>query len=224
MSAHFSADYVWLVVSSPSSFQIDFAKAKALGITGLYYDRSVTLAQLNVARQNMPKVGLFETANTTTEDPWAVAKRINDDRLRLCAGDNGQTPILLDFEPSAGATPFWLDFITQYRAFMPGRVTDFTPEPFKATALPVADLLNARFDVRVQSYFGDMSPVDAWEAGLDWQNGLNGVGFPPDRIRMFFDAGRVNKPPIFYQGKVVRKLLGGTCLWNANLLREAGLI
>ena len=40
MSAHFSADYVWLVVSSPASFQIDFAKCKALGITGLYYVRN----------------------------------------------------------------------------------------------------------------------------------------------------------------------------------------
>jgi hypothetical protein len=224
MSDHYTRDFVWLVVSSPASFQIDFAKAKALGITGLYYDRSVTLSQLNLARQNMPKVGLFETADTRTETGVAVATRINGDRLRLAANDGGQTPILLDFEPSTGSVQFWLDFIAEYRRLMPGRVTDFTPEPFKATVLPVADLLNARFDVKVQDYFGGMELVDAYEAGLDWIRGLNGVGYPSEQIRSFVDGGRKNKPPIFYNGQVVRKLLGGSCIWNANLMREAGLL
>jgi hypothetical protein len=224
MSDHYTRDFVWLVVSSPASFQIDFAKCKTLGITGLYYDRSVTTAQFITAKANMPKVGLFETADTRTETGVAVAQRINNDRLRLANNDGGQTPILLDFEPSNGSVQFWLDFIAEYRRLMPGRVTDFTPEPFKATVLPVADLLNARFDVRVQDYFGGMELVDAYEAGLDWIRGLNGIGYPPEQIRSFVDGGRKNKPPIFYNGQVVRKLLGGTCIWNANLMREAGLI
>src|SRR6266576_457186 len=100
MSQHYTADFVWLVVSSPASFQIDFAKCKSLGITGLYYDRSVTTAQFITAKANMPKVGLFETADTRTDAGVAVAQKINSDRLRLANNDGGQTPVLLDFEPS----------------------------------------------------------------------------------------------------------------------------
>jgi hypothetical protein len=223
---HFTRDYVWLTVTD-HSFNLPYESIKALGINGLYLpaaDSTTTPAKIQEARNAGFKVGVFYPASSTFQFGHEVAQAINAYRQRVFLNDGGQTPVLLDFEPSDGSVAFWKDFISTYRALLPGRVTDFTPEPFKAGALPVADLLNARFDVKVQDYFGDMSLVDAYEAGLDWIRGLNGVGYPPEQIRGFVDGGRKNKPPIFYQGQRVRNLLPGTVVWNANLLREAGLI
>lgn len=228
---HFTRDYVWLVITSLGSFTPDWSKVKALGITGIYLnaaDPAVTAAKIVEVRGLGFKVGIFYPANTEHQFGADVARAIDTYRKSRFLNDAGQTPVLLDFEPSAGSVQFWQDFITTYRALLPGRVTDFTPEPFKATSLPVRALLNARFDVKVQDYFGDMSPVDFYEAGLDWIRGLDDgagrVGFDPEHIRGFVDGGRKNKPPIFYQGAKVRNLLPGSCIWNANLLREAGLI
>jgi hypothetical protein len=221
---HFTRDRVW-VVFTDDSFGVPYAALRGLGINGVYFNAAAagTPARLGVVPADFAR-GIFYPANTERQWGADVARAINDYRKRVFPNDGGQTAVLLDFEPSGGSAQFWLDFISQYRTLMPGRVTDFTPEPFKATALPVQDLLNARFDVKVQDYFGDMSIVDAYEAGLDWIRGLNGVGYPPELIRSFVDGGRHNKPPIFYEGRRVRSLLPGTCIWSANLLREAGLI
>jgi hypothetical protein len=224
---HFTRDYVWVVITSLGSFTPDWDKVRGLGITGIYLnaaDPSVTAAKILEVRGLGFKVGVFYPAHTEFQFGADVARAIDAYRRSHFLNDGGQTPVLLDFEPSDGSVGFWTDFISTYRSLLPGRVTDFTPEPFKAQLLPVSVLLNARFDVKVQDYFGDMSPVDAYEAGLDWVRGLNGVGYPPEQIRGFVDGGRKNKPPIFYEGRRVRNLLPGTCIWNANLLREAGLI
>ena len=221
---HYTRDHVGLVITSISSLgSIPYAKIKGLGVDLLYLnpaDPQVTTAKIKEARGAGFVVGLIVFVDTRAESGADAAKRANDYRIRLASGDAGVTPFLIDAEPSNGSVQFWLDFIAAYRAVMPGRVTDFTPEPFKAAVLPVNYLLNARFDVKVQGYFGDMSPVDGWEAGLDWLS----VGFPPERIRLFVDGGRKNKPPIFYNDSRARNLLPGSIIWNANLLREAGLI
>jgi hypothetical protein len=227
-SAHFSRDYVWVVITSIASLgSIPYQKLRDLGITGIYLSAQDNLAtrtkRAEVVNQGF-KVGLFYPGNSQFQDGVQTARDV-EAHLELFAGaDNGQTAILLDFEPSDGAVPFWNAFVGEWRALRPGRVTDFTPEPFKASALPVSLLLNARFDVRVQYYFGDMSPADGGEAREDWLIGLNGVGFPKEAIRGFVGGGRGSPIPILYQGRVARRLQPGTCVWNANLLRESGLI
>jgi hypothetical protein len=224
---HFTREFVWLVITSLGSFTPDWNRVRSLGITGIYLnaaDPLATAGMITWVRGLGFKVGIFYPANTEYQFGADVARAIDAYRRSHFSNDGGQTPVLLDFEPSGGSSQFWRDFILVYRQLMTGRVTDFTPEPFKATELPVSDLLTARFDVKVQDYFGDMSLVDAYEAGLDWIRGLNGVGYPPEQIRGFVDGGRKNKPPIFYEGQRVRNLLPGTVIWNANLLREAGLI
>lgn len=222
---HFTRNFVWLVVTD-DSFGLDYSKIRDLGITGIYFSAVAagTPTRIPQARAAGFKVGIFYPASTQHQFGGDVARAIDAYRKRVFLNDGGQTPILLDFEPEDGSVGFWNDFIFVYRSALPGRVTDFTPAPFKATVLPVPALLNARFDVKVQNYFGDMSLVDAYEAGLDWIRGLNGVGYDPEHVRGFVDGGRKNKPPIFYQGGKVRNLLPGTCIWNANLLREGGLI
>jgi hypothetical protein len=244
VSEHYTRDFVWLTVTD-NSFNLPFDKIKALGITGLYLPATDTLARYNSCRAAGFKVGVFYPASTTQDGP-TVALHVNETRLRLALNDSGATPFLLDFEPSAGSSTFWTEFlwgtrveqdsgswVRGYRGtggynngggYMPGRVTDFTPEPFKGTSLPCSDLIAARLDARVQHYFGDMSPVDGGEARDDLQTGLNGVGFPREAIRGFVDGGRRIPPPIFYNGQRVRSLQGGTCIWSANLMREAGLI
>jgi hypothetical protein len=245
MSDHYTRDFVWLTVTD-NSFNLPFDKIKSLGITGLYLPASDTLTRYNACRAAGFRVGVFYPASTTQLDGPTVALHVNESRLRLALNDGGATPFLLDFEPSAGSSQFWKEFlwgtrqeqdsgswVRGYRGtggynngggYMPGRVTDFTPEPFKGTSLPCSDLIAARLDAKVQYYFGDMSPVDGGEARDDLQTGLNGVGFPREAVRGFVDGGRRIPPPILYEGRVVRRLQGGTCVWNANLCREAGLI
>jgi hypothetical protein len=225
---HFTRERVW-VVFTDDSFGVPYAALRGLGINGVYFNAAAagTPARLGVVPADFAR-GIFYPANTEHMFGAQVAASINEYRKKWFPADSGRTAVLLDFEPSSGSVQFWLDFIATYRLLMPGRVTDFTPEPFKATALPVRQLLAAKFDVKVQDYFGDMSIVDAYEAGLDWIRGLDDgsgrVGFPSEQIRSFVDGGRHNKPPIFYEGRKVRNLLPGTCIWSANLLREAGLI
>ena len=239
MSDHYTRDFVWLTVTD-NSFTLPFQKIKDLGITGLYLPASDTLARYNACRTAGFKVGVFYPASTTTQSGPDVALHVNESRLRLALNDGGATPFLLDFEPSAGSSQFWKDFLwgtadgkRGYRGtnglnngggYMPGRVTDFTPEPFKGTSLPCSDLVAARLDAKVQYYFGGMELVDGGEARDDLQAGLNGVGFAREAVRGFVDGGRHNWPPIFYNGQRVRSLQGGSCVWNANLCREAGLI
>jgi len=239
-NAHYTRDFVWLAVTD-DSFNIPYAALSGLGITGIFRHAADTVAKFNADRAAGFKTGVFFPASTTNQLGTDVARLVNDVRLRVALNDGGATPFLLDFEPSHGSTAFWKAFLwgtpgkRGYRGsngmfsmdgsgYMPGRVTDFTPEPFKATELPVSDLLVAHLDCRVQYYFGDMSPVDGGEAREDWEVGLNGIGFPREAIRGFVDGGRVIKPPMFYEGRRVRNLEPGTVIWNANLLREGGLI
>jgi hypothetical protein len=247
MSDHFSRDFIWVVITSIASLgSIPYQALRDLGITGIYLWAPDNLAtpqkRLEVVGAGF-KCGLGYPADTRFQLGDDVA-RLASARLTAfigTAGDGGQTPVLLDFEPSQGSAQFWLDFIwgsaaraTKGWRGINGisstgapryyRVTDFTPEPFKGTALPCSDLVAARFDARVQYYFGGMELVDGGEARDDLQTGLNGVGFPREAIRGFVDGGRHNWPPIFYNGQRVRSLQGGTCIWNANLCREAGLI
>jgi hypothetical protein len=245
MSQHFSRDYVWAVITSIASLgSIPYQPLRDLGVTGIYLwapdNQATNTRRLEIVGQGF-KCGLGYPADTRYMYGDAVAKLASDRLAQFAPSDAGQTPVLLDFEPSYGSTQFWLDFIygsaerqtkgwrgingaLSVNAPRYYRVTDFTPEPFKATQLPVQAFLDARFDVKVQAYFGDMSPIDGCEATLDWLNGLNSIGFPPEAIRLFVDGGRVIKPPIFYQGRKVRNLQPGTAVWNCNLLREAGLV
>lgn len=239
MSEHYTRDFVWLTVTD-NSFNLPYDKIKSLGITGLYLPAWFPWTRFNEARSTGFKVGVFYPADTRNQSGTDVALHINETRLRVALNDGGATPFLLDFEPSDGSSTFWKEFLwgrpigtRGYRGmgganngggYMPGRVTDFTPEPFKGIALPCSDLIAARLDAKVQYYFGDMSPVDGGEARDDLQTGLNGVGWPREAIRGFVDGGRRIPPPIFYQGQKVRNLQPGTAIWNANLMREAGLI
>ena len=243
MSAHYTRDYVWCVITSIASLgSIPYQAFRDLGITGIYLwapDNLATPAKrLEVIGAGF-KCGLGYPADTRFQYGDDVA-RLASARLTNfigLGGDSGQTPVLLDFEPSQGSAQFWLDFIWGSTARLTKgwrgingissvgapryyRVTDFTPEPFKGTALPCSDLIAARFDARVQVYFGGMEPVDGGEARDD----LQAYGFPREAIRGFVDGGRVIPPPIFYQGRRVRSLQGGTCIWQANLLREVGLV
>ncbi len=243
-TAHYTRDYVWLAVTD-DSFNIPYAALTALGINGIFRHAGDTLAKFNADRSAGFKTGIFYPASSQYQDGAVVAKLVSDDLTRLALNDGGQTPVLLDFEPSYGSAPFWRDFlwgkidvgtgaaIRGWRGtggldngggYRPGRVTDFTPEPFQAVNLPCADLAAGRLDARVQYYFGDMSPVDGGEAREDLEIGLNGVGFAREAVRGFVDGGRTIKPPIFYKGNRVRSLEPGTNIWNANLMREAGLI
>lgn len=245
MSAHYSDDYVWVVITSIESLgSIPYDKFQALGVTGIYLwapDNLATNAKrLEIVGKGF-KCGLGYPADTRYQYGDYVAKLFSDRLAQFALNDAGQTPALCDFEPTHGSVQFWLDFIYgsasrltkgwrgingSFNVNAPRyyRVTDFTPEPFKGTQLPVGDLKAARFNARVQYYFGDMSPVDGGEAREDLENGLNGVGFSREQIRGFVDGGRVIKPPIFYKGFKARNLEPGTCIWNANLLREAGLV
>jgi hypothetical protein len=226
-SSHFTRDYVWVVNTSLSSVGLNYQGYRNLGITGIYLnadDGNATNAKRLEAVGQGFKVGLFAPKDSRIGTGTAAANAVSDRLGNFAPNDAGQTSVLLDLEPDDGASQFWKDFIVQWRGSLrPGRVTDFTPSPFKGTALPAQALLDARFDVVVQTYFGDMSPVDAHEATQDWRHALNGAQFPEEAIHTFVDGGRKNKPPIFYLGGKVRNLMPGTVIWNANLLREAGL-
>lgn len=223
-SAHFSRDHVWVVITSIASLgSIPYDKLKTLGINGIYLsaqDNLATKAKRDEAIGKGFKTGFFYPGNGVHMDGTQTARDL-DARLTTFAGaDNGQTAVLLDFEPSDGSAPFWGKFLPEWRALRPGRVTDMTPEPFKAYVLPVNDILGARLDIRVQTYFGDMSPVDGREAAMDWIR----RGATDDQVRGFVGGGRKSPLPILSNGVPVRPLEGGSCVWNANLLRESGLI
>jgi hypothetical protein len=249
LSDHYTRDFVWLVITSIASLgSIPYDKIKSYGITGLYLaaqDDLATSAKRLEAITKGFKVGLFYPASADHQYGDMVAKAASDRLTKFTAdpvtgkpaSDAGQTPVLLDFEPSYGSVNFWLDFlwgnetngtrgwrgsvgIDNAQGYRPGRVSDMTPEPFKGADLPVSSIRAARLDAKVQDYFGDMSPVDALEAGYD----LIDKGFDRSEVRGFVDGGRKSKPPIFYQGQKVRNLQPGTAIWNANLMRESGLI
>lgn len=223
-SAHFTRDYVWVVITSIASLgSIPYDDLKALGINGIYLsaqDNLATKAKRAEVVSKGFKVGLFYPGSGLFQDGAQAARAVEARLVEFAGADNGQTAVLLDFEPSQGSAPFWTSFVPEWRALRPGRVTDMTPEPFKAFVLPVDLLLNARFDIKVQTYFGDMSPVDAREAAMDWIR----RGATDEQVRGFVGGGRKSPLPTLYQGNVVRALEGGTCVWNANLLRESGLI
>src|SRR5207244_11502547 len=127
------------------SILIHYAVVKGLGIHGIYRQAGDTLIKFNTDRPAGMKTGIFYPPNSEHQFGADVARSINDTLLRVAPepADKGQTPVLLDFEPSYGSTQFWQEFISTYRALRPGRVTDFTREPFKATELPAQDRLNA---------------------------------------------------------------------------------
>lgn len=245
-SAHYTRNFVWVVVTSIGSIGgIPFQKLRDLGISGIYLWASDPQATDDKRREIVSQgfaCGLGYPANTEYmrgDDVarLASARLAGFARTEAQVGGAGSTPFLCDFEPSYGSTQFWRDFIygnaarqtrgwrgrygvyslnDGYRGY---RVTDMTPEPFKASQLPASDLSRAQFDVVAQTYFGDMSRADPWEVGLDWSR-----TFPLEAIHTFIDGGRKTPLPIFYEGRIVRKLQLGTHVWNANLLREAGLI
>ena len=62
--------------------------------------------------------------------------------------------------------------------------------------------------------------MDWREAAMDWIR----RGATDEQVRGFVGGGRRSPLPILYQGNVARRLEGGTIVWNANLLRESGLI
>src|SRR5260370_33957739 len=107
MDAHFTRDYVWLVVTD-NSFNLDYLKIKGLGITGLYFNAADSTAPNKIlqTRANGMKAGVFYPANTEHQFGHEVAQAINAYRLKWLVGDGGQTPILLDMEPSAGSVDF----------------------------------------------------------------------------------------------------------------------
>ena len=222
-SAHFSRDFVWVVITSIASLgSVPYQKLKDLGVNGIYFSAMDDQAKAarTVALGAGFKVGFFYPGNSLHMDGNQTARDV-DAKLTLFTGaDHGQTAVLLDVEPSDGSVPFWNAFVAEWRALRPGRVTDMTPEPFKAASLPVDLLLNARFDIKVQNYFGDMSPVDAREAAMDWIR----RGATDDQVRGFVGGGRKSPLPCLYQGAPARRLENGTIIWNANLLRESGLI
>lgn len=224
MSAHFTRDFVWVVITSIASLgSIPYQKLRDLGITGIYLSAQDNLATKAKRAEVVGagfKVGLFYPGNSLHMDGVQTARDVEARLVAFAGADGGQTGVLLDFEPSDGSAPFWQAFLPEWRALRPGRVTDMTPEPFKAFVLPLTDILNARLDVKVQNYFGDMSPVDAREAAMDYIR----RGAADEQVRGFVGGGRKSPLPTLYQGSVARRLEGGTCIWNANLLRESGLI
>jgi hypothetical protein len=223
-SAHYTRDHVWVVITSVASLgSVPYQKLKDLGIDGIYFSAQDMAAAKSHRLEALSagfKVGLFYPGNSQFMDGLQTARSVDAALTTFAGADGGQTPVLLDFEPSDGSVPFWNGFVGEWRALRPGRVTDMTPEPFKAAVLPVDLLLNARFDIKVQNYFGDMSPVDAREAAMDWIR----RGATDDEVRGFVGGGRKSPLPTLYNGAVVRRLEGGSCVWNANLLRESGLI
>ena len=229
---HYTRDNVGVVVTSIASLgSIPYDKFKTLGVDLIYLnaaDPAATSAKRKEVLSKGFRCGLFYPASTEHQFGDDVAALVSAELTDFTkdpvtgkpASDNGQTPVLLDFEPSYGSVKFWMDFIVIYRNLRPGRVTDFTPEPFKAADLPLTAILNAHIDIRVQYYFGDMSPADGGECRDDYIS----RGVPPALVRGFVDGGRKTKLPIFYNGQIVRGLQKGTVIWNANLLREAGLV
>lgn len=242
-TGHFTRKYVWVVITSLGSLNehgyIPYDALRKLGVTGIYLSRVDPLAtnakRLEVINSGF-KCGYFAGWNTTNGVRGdEVARRFSSDLAAFAQNDQGQTPVLLDFEPSSGATQFWLDFlwgrpgtkawrgingIATEQAPRYFRVTDFYGEGYFLSGVPIADVLKARLDVKVSAYFGDMSQLAIDEAVFAWED----AGFPREGIHVFYDGGRYVKPPIFYQGRVAAKLRGGSCIWNADLLREAGLI
>jgi hypothetical protein len=223
-SAHFTRDHVWVVITSIASLgSIPYQKFRDLGIDGIYLsaqDNLATKAKLAEVVGAGFKGGLFYPGNAVHMDGAQTARNVDAKLTTFAGADSGQTAVLLDFEPSDGSATFWKAFLPAWRSLRPGRVTDMTPEPFKARVLPVSDLLDAHVEIRVQSYFGDMSPVDAREAAMDWIR----AGATDAQVRGFVGGGRKSPLPTLYQGTVVRKLEGGSCVWNADLLRESGLV
>ena len=216
MSAHFSDDFVWVVHTSFSSFNIPYASLKKYGISGIYVlqDDPKAYGKRNEIVNAGMKAGIM--VRTYDGTPAQTAQLASEDLTRFAGNDGGQTAVLLDYEPSN--RDFLTEFVGEWRKIRPGRVTDFTPEPFKGQYLPQQYLLDSRIYPRVQTYFGDMSPAQWDEAYEDYR-----VIFG-NSVRLFIDGGRKTQLPIFYQGNIVRNLRPGTCIWNTNLMREAGLI
>lgn len=225
MSAHFTRDHVYLIVTSYASIGgvLPYAKIKSYGIDGIYFNYQDGMAtnakRLEALNAGIASVGLFCPIESSANGAYS-ALQISQRLSQFAVNDAGQTPVLLDVEPSVGSVPFWNSFIPRWRELRPGRVTDFTPEPYKAADLPLADLLAARFDCVIQGYFGDMSRVPHEEARDDYED----RGWPKDGLHFFIDGGRKDFPLGFYQGQQARAFPKGTHIWNANLMRERGLI
>jgi len=216
MSAHFSDDFAWVVHTSFTSFNIPYAKLKSLGIDGVYVTQDDPACYSK--RQEIVNAGMKPGIMVRTFDftPEATARLADMDLDRFAKNDGGQTAVLLDYEPAN--RDFYVRFVQEWRKLRPGRVTDFTPEPFKGGIMPQQFLLDNRIYPRVQTYFGDMSPAQ-WDEAYEEYRTIFGSG-----VRLFIDGGRKTKLPVFFEGNQVRNLRRGTCVWNTNLMREAGLI
>jgi hypothetical protein len=106
----------------------------------------------------------------------------------------------------------------------------FNFAPLKGYVLPIAQMAADPFCyVRVQRYYGaEQRPAEPTLCRED----IVGRGFPADRFsfmesakpRRLIDGTVFNDLPIFSDGGVRVRNLSGGAVYNANLLREAGLI
>jgi hypothetical protein len=102
--------------------------------------------------------------------------------------------------------------------------------PMKGYVLPIKQMADDPFCyIRVQRYYGgEMRPAEPTLCRED----IVGRGFPAERFsfmesakpRRLIDGTVFNDLPIFSDGGVRVRNLSGGAIYNANLLREAGLI
>jgi hypothetical protein len=234
----FSDGRLGLWHTSPTGMNLDYAKAKDWGVTDIFLPANeATLAMMDEIRSKPSADGKNfraqvyldgthgETGKQLVEQALAAIRTFKPGVLEVNfeSGDDNKIGVavrefLTTFrDPSAALWrrrfPLCIDVV-----------------PLKGYVLPF-DLMNNDPDTygRIQPYYGaEMRPADPVECLEDWL----GRGFPRERLSFIYSAKARRQIdntifcdlPVFSdRGEYVRRLRRGA-IFNANLMREAGLL
>jgi hypothetical protein len=236
MANAFSDGRISLWHTSPQSFNLDYVKVKGWGVTDIFLPADVaTPAKMTEIKSKVSADGknfraqLYVDGTHGQKGSDLAAFTLE----RITALKPGVVEV--DFEggdDNAIGTAIRA-FLTAFRFGDPWRFAFpvcINVVPFKAYVLPL-DLMNPDPNCfgRIQTYYGgECRPADPDECRWDWTH----RGFPEERLTFMYSAKSRRQIdnilfcdlPIFSDGGVyVRKLRRGA-IYNANLLREGGLI
>jgi hypothetical protein len=141
----------------------DLAKAKAYGITRLYWearDPQINAGLFQGIRASGYEVGVMRDPSWDNLSAIDLARELDADLLRL-GSSNAQCAVLADIE--VHSPDYVRAFLTEWRELRPSRVTGWTLEPLQGgwmDARFVQAVSKANVWIHPQSYYGNMSPVD----------------------------------------------------------------
>lgn len=236
MANAFSPGRVSLWHTNPTGLNLDYTKAKDLGVTDVMIpahlatkakmdevrakpaaDGKNMRAQLSVDGthgQKGDELASFTLERITALKPGVVEVNVEGPE------DNAIGVCIQLFHQTFRAAGDW-------QARFP---VCFNIVPMKGYVLPVLDLAeNENTYVRVQRFYGaEMRPAEPTLCRED----VAGRGFPAERFS-FMESAKARRQidgslfidlPVFSDGGVRVRNLSGGAIFNANLLREAGLV